>query len=514
MAWGRARQKRAARRDHAHRMAVLTWRNAYWASLFVRVLVGLSNSYLHPDEHFQSLEVLTGRILGYHTHEPWEFSSAHPARSLGPLLLVYGPTLYAVRLLGLAATPLQIWYTVRLQLVAATWACTEFCVHRMLPTRPERIKALLFILTSWVTWVYQSHCFSNSVETLLVLSLVYIIDELRFQTGTKRQMQWHYLALGVLVAVGVFNRVTFVVFVAGPLWLVVRHWWRSAPAAKAAAAALAALGAVVPAAVFVAIDSAAAGAIVVAPWNNLLYNADTANLALHGLHPWYTHAVVNLPQLLGPGLLFLGVRNRYWRTTAFMAMASAVVLLSVAPHQELRFLVPIVPLACCCFDLELRAPRVVPAIMAAWYVYNVVMGMVMGVLHQGGVVPALDHLRPLPPLLALVWWRTYSPPTWILGSDTVEVVTSTEGTPFLPLAPLLVDTMGTSYLHVQTVVSQLERLGVDVYLVTPVASFATVVDRDRYARVWWYRYHLDMDHLDWGDWRTLTPGLGIYKLQR
>lgn len=36
-----------------------------------------------------------------------------------------------------------------------------------------------------------------------------------------------------------------------------------------------------------------------------MYNANPDNLKLHGLHPLYTHVLVNLPQILGPGLLFI-----------------------------------------------------------------------------------------------------------------------------------------------------------------------------------------------------------------
>jgi phosphatidylinositol glycan class Z len=35
-------------------------------------------------------------------------------------------------------------------------------------------------------------------------------------------------------------------------------------------------------------------------WNNLMYNLNVENLALHGLHPRYTHILVNFPLLFGP----------------------------------------------------------------------------------------------------------------------------------------------------------------------------------------------------------------------
>lgn len=46
------------------------------------------------------------------------------------------------------------------------------------------------------------------------------------------------------------------------------------------------------------------GDIVITPLNNLLYNLNVDNLAQHGLHPRYTHFVINLPLLFGPLALF------------------------------------------------------------------------------------------------------------------------------------------------------------------------------------------------------------------
>lgn len=47
--------------------------------------------------------------------------------------------------------------------------------------------------------------------------------------------------------------------------------------------------------------------IVVTPYNNLLYNLSPENLAEHGLHPRWLHAVVNLPMVVGPGLVFYSI---------------------------------------------------------------------------------------------------------------------------------------------------------------------------------------------------------------
>ena len=98
--------------------------------------------------------------------------------------------------------------------------------------------------------------------------------------------------------------------------------------------------------------------IVVTPLNFLKYNANTKNLQNHGLHPHYIHLLVNVPLLyniLGiVGLLTFGKMLRSglkakWldlpriqsvvglMTTSFII---PIILLSIFPHQEPRFIIP------------------------------------------------------------------------------------------------------------------------------------------------------------------------------
>ena len=122
------------------------------------------------------------------------------------------------------------------------------------------------------------------------------------------------------------------------------------------------------------------GHLTLTPLNSYRYNAEPTNLAKHGLHPRWTHAVVNMPMMFGP-LAILGLlelchyASRYAKpsdgaqpppSAAAAAAAteerddhlsppprghlrvlcgSMVVLylggLSTAPHQEARFLLPL-----------------------------------------------------------------------------------------------------------------------------------------------------------------------------
>lgn len=187
-----------------------------------------------------------------------------------------------------------------------------------------------------------------------------------------------------------------------------------------------------------------------APLNALRYNSQSSNLAEHGIHPRVTHALVNLPLMFGPLALYLYyrvfrvLRQTLWATREPKAaelapvaaaivgpksplarrrhrlgtalpqphieshflfaatVASGLLVLSLAPHQEARFLTPLlVPLTMlCCSWLALarvdddaqqwRAPLLVRWLL--WLLFNAALVLLFGVAHQGGVVRALAHL--------------------------------------------------------------------------------------------------------------------------
>jgi phosphatidylinositol glycan class Z len=66
--------------------------------------------------------------------------------------------------------------------------------------------------------------------------------------------------------------------------------------------------------------------------------------------------------------------------------------------------------------------------LAAWVIFNGLFGALMGIYHQGGVVPTQLHI---PTLLTnstgetpsgtanVFWWKTYPPPLWLLGTTNL-----------------------------------------------------------------------------------------------
>lgn len=173
------------------------------------------------------------------------------------------------------------------------------------------------------------------------------------------------------------------------------------------------------------------------PLNNLIYNSKASNLKQHGLHPHYQHILINLPQLLGPALLLLipypfsrssfGI-ERMLHNSRLTAAVTGTLFLSVIPHQEPRFLLPCIPLILTCVRLP-KSPIWRRRFWVAWGVFNVPMAILMGIYHQGGVVPiqlkmpdtittSLGDTASSATKIDVYWWKTYPPSLYMLGADS------------------------------------------------------------------------------------------------
>ena len=157
-------------------------------------------------------------------------------------------------------------------------------------------------------------------------------------------------------------------------------------------------------ALFSSIDKAP----VITPLNNIRYNTQVDNLAEHGLHPHYQHFLANLPQLLGPALPALLASFYPFTLTNLKSILSnprltsattSIAILSLIPHQELRFLLPCVPLLLTCLRLP-TSPRLLTIFWTTWIIFNTLLSTLMGVYHQGGIIPSVLSLPSLiPPAL-------------------------------------------------------------------------------------------------------------------
>jgi phosphatidylinositol glycan class Z len=254
---------------------------------------------------------------------------------------------------------------------------------------------------------------------------------------------------------------------------------------------------------------------VITPLNNFMYNSSTENLALHGLHPWYQHLIANLPMLLGPATVLLFSQPHL--SLRLYSAVSGLAVLSLFRHQEARFLLPTVPLILS--SIQLPKNRTTLRVWAlSWVAFNLFMGTLMGTYHQGGIVPGQVFMSQQPDATQAVWWKTYTPPIWLLDGKNEVLAThdvmGIKGEQLLEKLTELAtcdtpaDRRNQEYLK--------EKSG--TYLIAPASATwldpylpNKGLDGLRFREVWRYRNHLNLDDLDFGDdgvWNTLTRVIG------
>jgi len=406
----------------------------------------------------------------------------------------------------------------------------DWAIHELIQSQRHRRIAVLLVASSYVTWTFQTHTFSNSIETLVVVWSLVLIE--RIVGSPQRSSVLASTVLGIVAVFGVFNRITFPAFLLIPGIRLLPYYWKnplSLVAILTAGLCTTALAITLDTAFYSPQSISWSDLIrnpVLTPLNNLAYNLSPTNLAKHGLHPWYQHLLVNLPQLLGPATLLIFTRPK--RSLRLYSAISGIVVLSLSQHQEARFLLPTVPL----FLSSIRLPRndkILRAWVVAWIIFNVIFGALMGVYHQGGIIPAQVFMSKQPDATEAVWWKTYMPPIWLLNGKNEVLRTQ--------------DVMG---MRGETLLAELEKLATcdtpadrrsmeflkeqnGTYLVAPLS--ATWLDPYlqnkgleglRFREVWRYQQHLNLDDLDFaedGVWNTLSRvigrrGLAIWRITK
>jgi len=72
-------------------------------------------------------------------------------------------------------TPVVVFWTLRVLMFVLSFVLEDWALHELVSSPRHRRVAVLLVASSYVTWTYQTHTFSNSIETLLVAwSLVLI----------------------------------------------------------------------------------------------------------------------------------------------------------------------------------------------------------------------------------------------------------------------------------------------------------------------------------------------------
>ena len=466
---------------------------AYAFLLLFRIAVGpFLPGYVHPDEFFQGGQEL---FYGCPPTVPWEFEPDHALRSVipptlmtwAPLQMYRGLRFLARRAIGrcgsidgtgsfsgaevlvvprIACSLMSVFFVDR-----SVWSiCSAVDKPNKGDGRGGVPVPVLLVASAWPTLVMMTRPFSNSMESYVFASLMATVWKVTI--GDESSVGFFFCwKIGMLCALGIFTRFTFAFFAVPILLCLLKHLsqmfgiqtsvlWRKI-GWMAVFFAVLSLGIVMADTAFYLLRRHEAStlsshrdnvllpldfsSLVVTPFNALAYNIKTSNLKDHGLHPRWTHAIVNMLIMYGP----LTLATYFWIATKllhsvgrtlkgsklaegdFLMVPASVVLfglglLSIAPHQEPRFLLPLlVPLVL----LGEKAIRRFPKTGACtWVLFNLVLLTLFGVLHQGGVTKSLLAVGSMAPWgrqkqpTSWIYMRTYMPPTFLtrLPSDAAS----------------------------------------------------------------------------------------------
>lgn len=285
----------------------------------------------------------------------WEFKSASPIRSIAlPIFLIKLPynilrflNIYSSHFFGLnLLTSYWVLVVPRLTMCALSFV-NDFSLYRICKSYGLAWDfRLLVMASSYVSLVYGSRTFSNTIETVLFSLLLYIVAECMLLSHSvvyqnellddeyeknkeatrrarivraKSALPSHTFSkcfiISTICVTGVFNRPTFLAF-GFPVvffWILRGMGSRSITFVDFNFRILFLALAAVPALLFFTlVDSLyynyltlpeierlelSMNNIVFTPLNFLKYNLDPKNTAQHGEHPWFLHVLVNVPLL-------------------------------------------------------------------------------------------------------------------------------------------------------------------------------------------------------------------------
>lgn len=147
-----------------------------WLSVELMTAISIGSS--------ASANILLGQIFSYPVRLTWEFTSDNPVRSVFPLWPVYGLPMLLLRWLWIGngndgeIPPGAVFWTLRVLMFALSFVLEDWALHELVSSPRHRRVAILLVASSYVTWTYQTHTFSNSIETLAVAWSLVLIDRI------------------------------------------------------------------------------------------------------------------------------------------------------------------------------------------------------------------------------------------------------------------------------------------------------------------------------------------------
>jgi len=173
--------------------------------------------------------------------------------------------------------------------------------------------------------------------------------------------------------------------------------------------------------------------------------------------------------------------------------------LSTFPHQEARFLLPLI------FPLILFiVPRLIKQnldqpVFYLWFLFNIFIAIIYGHMHQAGLLPALRYVHNSSPNAQsnaieklLVTYHTYMPPGYLVSSMSKSEE---------KIQTIIIDLKGAKReeldLTIERIFHEYSSNNTQVFLIIPVTCQTDLIDlKQKYSFHFLRQFgpHLDFDH--------------------
>ncbi|XP_053611218.1 GPI mannosyltransferase 4 [Plodia interpunctella] len=365
-------------------------------------------------------------------------------------------------------------YRSRLKIFASSYVVFVFCCRSFSNSFEMIFFSLLLLLVAQSMAktdriIYHDEFLTEKYEK--ATSPVEKVKLFKLKTHLPQHSLNHVIILATVVVAGIFSRPTFVGFAIPPIFF----WLHRGLGSKVVGFKdfhyrifvfiLCGIPTVI---LFILVDSAYYGYLtlgelesirlswdnwVVTPLNFLRYNMDTKNLKQHGLHPWWLHLVVNVPLLFNVlGILAFStlsnhtyrfIRGQYSKLPRIQSITGLMLLslvipvgiLSLIPHQEARFIIPVLVPLVYLFGSHLHpnegdgptSRKLKKTFRYSWYIFNILLTIFFGFIHQGGIYPFSCSLhKDIKSVYGVhthvITTHIYSVPTYLLQLESTTTV--------------------------------------------------------------------------------------------
>lgn len=135
---------------------------------------------------------LSGELYSYPSRRTWEWTSSTPIRSIFPLWPVYGLPIALLQSVwrrnkGELVDATVIYYTLRMVMFTFSFVLEDWAIYELVHSLRQRRQSVILVASSYVTWTFQTHTFSNSIETLLVLWSLVLIERISSEKVCTRR---------------------------------------------------------------------------------------------------------------------------------------------------------------------------------------------------------------------------------------------------------------------------------------------------------------------------------------